>query len=164
MGYAPSWVCRGLAIPERSAVDRPCTLIVSGLAARKQQIFADLVVAHAVAAFPPTVAMSTGGKGARRHSAVIASRNSGAVLATAGVTGNCSPRLSTPARRNLHQRQAVGRPFPLDSRSTAQLQPDNPVPVDAREVASAGQKPGATQLQSDESSSGADRTGGTTRT
>src|SRR5512133_1737982 len=46
-----------LAIPERSAVNRPGTLTVSGLAAREQQIFDELAAAHGVTAYPSTVAL-----------------------------------------------------------------------------------------------------------
>jgi beta-phosphoglucomutase family hydrolase len=78
---------RGLVIPDDSAVKQPSMLTVSDLADRKQQIFAKLLAAHGVVAYPSTITLLHRLKTAGVATALVtASRNSAAVLADAGVT------------------------------------------------------------------------------
>lgn len=77
---------RNLSLPEGSADDAPGALTVSGLAARKQQLFNDEVAAHGVTAYPSTVELLHRLRdNAIAAALVTASRNSAKILAAAGV-------------------------------------------------------------------------------
>ncbi|MDT5135571.1 MAG: hypothetical protein QOE41_4882 [Mycobacterium sp.] len=79
---------RGIELPEGSADDRPDRLTVQGLAARKQQLFDDLLDRAGIMVFPDAAQLL-----ADLHSRAIptalvtASRNSGAVLEATGLSG-----------------------------------------------------------------------------
>jgi beta-phosphoglucomutase family hydrolase len=77
---------RGLVVPDGSPTDPAGALTVSGLAARKQQLFLEQFAARGVAAFPSTVALLH--RLRAEHVAtglVTASRNAAEVLDAAGV-------------------------------------------------------------------------------
>jgi beta-phosphoglucomutase family hydrolase len=77
---------RNLSLPEGSSGDPPSAMTVSGLAARKQQLFTDQVAAHGATAYPSTVALLHRLRdNAIAAGLVTASRNSAVILATAGV-------------------------------------------------------------------------------
>jgi beta-phosphoglucomutase family hydrolase len=101
---------RNLRLPQGSAGDPPGTLSVHGLAARKQQIFAEQMAALGVTAFPSTIALlhrlqsmgvATG--------LVTASRNSGVILAAAGVRDLFATVVDGADAAGLH---LVGKPAP----------------------------------------------------
>jgi len=122
---------RGLAIPERSAVNRPGTLTVSGLAARKQQIFDELVAAHGVTAYPSTVALLHRLKSAGVATALVtASRNSGTALATAGVNELFAVVVDGANAASLH---LAGKPAPdmfLEAARQLGVQPEQAVVIE----------------------------------
>jgi beta-phosphoglucomutase family hydrolase len=122
---------RGLAIPERSAVNRPGTLTVSDLAARKQQIFDELVAAHGMTAYPSTVALLHRLKSAGVATALVtASRNSGAALATAGVNELFAVVVDGADAASLH---LAGKPAPdmfLEAARQLGVQPEQAVVIE----------------------------------
>jgi len=77
---------RSVILPQGTPADAPGTPTVTGLAARKQQLFTEQVARHGVSAYPSTVALLQ-----RLHTRhvpvglVTASRNSADILAAAGV-------------------------------------------------------------------------------
>jgi beta-phosphoglucomutase family hydrolase len=101
---------RGLGVPEGSGATRPGKLTVLGLAARKQQIFAQMVAAHGVAAYPSTVALLHRLKAAGVATALVtASRNSGPLLSAAGVTDLFDAVVDGTEAATLH---LAGKPAP----------------------------------------------------
>lgn len=77
---------RGIHLPDGSVDDPPGTPTVSGLAARKQQLFTDQIAAHGVTAYPSTVALLHRLRDSAIAAALVtASRNSATILSAAGV-------------------------------------------------------------------------------
>jgi beta-phosphoglucomutase family hydrolase len=122
---------RGLAIPDDSAVKQPNTLTVSDLADRKQQIFAKLLAAHGVVAYPSTIALLRRLKTAGVATALVtASRNSAAVLAEAGVTELFLAIVDGDDAAGLH---LLGKPAPdlfLEAARRLGVQPHQAVVIE----------------------------------
>jgi len=114
---------RGIQAPEGQAGDSPGTLTVTGLAARKQQIFTELLATAGVAVFPDALALLRRLLGAMVPTALVtASRNSRTILASTGISelftvlvdgmdaaglelrGKPDPAMFLEAARRLHVR------------------------------------------------------------
>lgn len=79
---------RGIHVPEGKTGDAPGTLTVMGMAARKQQIFEQLLKASGVVVYPDALALLNLLFAARVPTALVtASRNCEAILAEAGIAG-----------------------------------------------------------------------------
>src|SRR5690606_34987662 len=79
---------RGISLPAGSPDDGPDQLTVAGLAARKQQLFADELARSGVRVFPDAARLLEGLRDAGVPTALVtASRNSAAALDAAGITG-----------------------------------------------------------------------------
>ncbi len=100
---------RGISLPAGSPDDGPDQLTIAGLAARKQQLFADELTRSGVRVFPDAARLLEGLRDAGVPTALVtASRNSAAVLDAAGITGlftvrvdgTDALRLSLPGKPN----------------------------------------------------------------
>ena len=79
---------RGLTLPEGDSLDAPSRRSVSGLAARKQELFSTLLATHGVRVFPDAVALLRMlQKAGVPLGLVTSSRNSREVLSSAGLSG-----------------------------------------------------------------------------
>lgn len=85
-GVAAFLAARGVAIPAGDPADPPGAWTVHGLAARKNELFSDLVAERGVRAFPGSVALLRRLRaGGVPVALVTASRNADALLASAGL-------------------------------------------------------------------------------
>jgi HAD superfamily hydrolase (TIGR01509 family) len=103
---------------------------VSGLAARKQQIFDELVAAHGVTAYPSTVALLHRIKGAGVATALVTASRNSAVLATAGVNELFAVVVDGADAASLH---LAGKPAPdmfLEAASRLGVQPGQAVVIE----------------------------------
>ena len=102
---------RHVTLPEGTGTDDPSDLSVSGLAARKDKVFHELLSEQGVRVFPGTEALLRRLRdGGVPTGLVTASRNAGALLAAAGIGGWFDVVVDGTTAQQLH---LTGKPDPM---------------------------------------------------
>ncbi|WP_454852347.1 beta-phosphoglucomutase family hydrolase [Promicromonospora soli] len=131
---------RGLTLPDGAPDDTSGMMTVHGLAARKQELFTDLIARQGVVAFPSTVALLHRLRAEGVLTGLVtASRNASEILAAAGVGDLFDARVDGADAATLH---LAGKPDPATFTEAARRLGVTPAQAVVIEDAEAGVRAG----------------------